>query len=366
MMRILGLMSGTSLDGVDAALIETDGERVRRTGLFAARPYAPAERDLLRRALADAAGLTDRDARPGCLAQAETLVTQAHARAVKDWARLHGQDLASIDCIGFHGQTVLHRPALRLTVQIGDGPGLARLTGRPVVHDLRAADMVAGGQGAPLVPVYHRALAAARSDLPMPLVVANIGGVSNITFIDGLREPVACDTGPGNALIDDLMLERSGEPIDRDGATAATGRVDEAALARLLDHPFFALKPPKSLDRNAFDRSAVDLLSTPDAAATLTAFTARSLAAIARHLPDEPQAWVICGGGARNPTLLAHLRAATNRPVLVADEIGWSGEAMEAEAFAFLAARHLLNLPISFPGTTGVAMPVTGGRLARP
>lgn len=366
MMRILGLMSGTSLDGVDAALIETDGERVRRTGLFAARPYAPAERALLRRALRDAANLTDREARPDCLREAEALVTQAHARAVKDWARQHGERLDDIDCIGFHGQTVLHRPDLRLTIQIGDGPGLARLTGRPVIHDLRAADMVAGGQGAPLVPVYHRALAMMRPDLPMPLVIANIGGVSNITFIDGAREPVACDTGPGNALIDDLMLERTSEPLDRDGATAATGRVDDAVLDRLMAHPFFARKPPKSLDRNAFDRSPVAALSTPDAAATLTAFTARTLAGIARHLPGEPQAWVICGGGARNPTLLDHLRRATNRPVLTADELGWSGEAMEAEAFAFLAARHLLKLPISFPGTTGVAMPVTGGRLARP
>ncbi len=365
-MRILGLMSGTSLDGVDAALIETDGERVRRTGLFAALPYAAAERDLLRQALADAVGLTDRDARPGRLAQAQALVTQAHARAVREWARLHGEDLSAVDCIGFHGQTVLHRPEKRLTVQIGDGPELARLTGRPVVYDLRAADMVAGGQGAPLVPVYHRALALMRPDLPMPLVVANIGGVANITFIDGDREPVACDTGPGNALIDDLMLERTGEAIDRDGATAAMGRVDESTLARLLDHPFFALRPPKSLDRNAFDRSLVASLATPDAAATLTAFTARSLASIARQLPGEPRAWVICGGGARNPTLLRHLQAATNRPVMSADELGWSGEAMEAEAFAYLAARHLLNLPISFPGTTGVAMPLTGGRLARP
>lgn len=256
-LKAIGLMSGTSLDGVDVALIETDGESVAAFGPDLTLPYDARDRALFTQALEEAHALTDRDARPGILAEAERRLTERHAQALAAFFDAHPghRDVAAL---GFHGQTVLHRPEIGLTVQIGDGPALARavrtLTGAPgptLVYDLRAADVAAGGQGAPLVPVYHRALARGLS-LPGPLLVLNLGGVANITFIDGEANPIACDTGPANALIDDFMKARTGVPLDRDGAAAAMGRVDEAALVRLLDHPFFARRPPKSLDRNDF------------------------------------------------------------------------------------------------------------------
>src|SRR5712692_5382649 len=251
-LRALGLMSGTSLDGVDVALIEIDGERVAGFGPVGYRPYADGERDLLRRALEDAAALRDRAARPGVLGDAEALVTNAHGEAVEQFLAAHRIDRGGIAIAGFHGQTVLHRPQARLTAQIGDGPALARRLGLAVAFDFRAADVAAGGQGAPLVPVFHRALVAAL-DRPRPVAVLNIGGVANVTYVDG-EDLVACDTGPGNALIDDFVRARTGAAYDRDGALAARGRVDAAFIARVLADPFFAAPPPKSLDRNAFAR----------------------------------------------------------------------------------------------------------------
>jgi anhydro-N-acetylmuramic acid kinase len=364
-LRALGLMSGTSLDGIDAALIETDGERIARFGPVGYRPYADGERNLLRRALAAATGLSDRAARPGVLAEAEALVTQAHARAVEDFLKTNGIDRSGVGVIGFHGQTVLHRPARRLTVQIGDGAALARRTGMPVVFDLRAADVAAGGQGAPLVPVFHRALVAG-ANRPHPVTVLNIGGVANVTYVDG-PDLIACDTGPGNALIDDFMMTRSGAPCDRDGATAAQGRVDEAWVAAALAQPFFAAPPPKSLDRNAFANLGASGLSVEDGAATLTAFTAAAVAAVVPRLPRPPRTWIVAGGGAHNPTLMRML-AERLLPATVetAQTVGWASDAIEAQAFAFLAVRALEGLPITFPGTTGAPRPMTGGVLVRP
>jgi anhydro-N-acetylmuramic acid kinase len=365
-MRALGLMSGTSLDGIDAALVETDGERVARFGPVGYQPYADGERDLLHRALAVATALTDRAARPGVLAEAEALVTQAHAEAVEDFLRAHAIARRDIAVVGFHGQTVLHRPERRLTVQIGDGAALARRVGVPVVYDLRAADVAAGGQGAPLVPVFHRALVE-NLHRPHPIAVLNVGGVANVSYIDGAADLIACDTGPGNALIDDFMRARSGAPCDRDGATAAQGRIDEAWLAGALAHPFFAAPPPKSLDRNAFASLDASGLALADGAATLTAFTAAAVAAVVPHLPRAPRSWIVAGGGARNPTLMRML-AARLKPATVesAQGVGWSSDAIEAQAFAFLAVRCLNGLPITFPGTTGAPRPMTGGVLARP
>jgi anhydro-N-acetylmuramic acid kinase len=365
-LRALGLMSGTSLDGVDVALIETDGERVARFGPVGYRPYADDERDLLRRALAAAAGLTDRAARPGVLAEAEALVTQAHARAVEEFLEMQRIDRRDVAVVGFHGQTVLHRPERRLTVQIGDGEALARRIGVPVVFDLRAADVAAGGQGAPLVPVFHRALVQSL-DQPRPVAVLNIGGVANVTYVGGPDELLACDTGPGNALIDDFMAARSGASFDRDGAAAARGRVDEAFVAAALADPFFAAPLPKSLDRNAFAGLDASMLSLADGAATLTALTAAAVAAVVPLLPRPPRAWIVAGGGARNPTLLRmlaeHLAPAT---VETAHAVGWSSDAIEAQAFGFLAVRALKRLPITFPATTGAPAPMTGGVTARP
>jgi anhydro-N-acetylmuramic acid kinase len=369
-MTVLGLMSGTSMDGVDVALIETDGDRHVLAGPVFARAYTADERDLLRQALADAATIRERQQRPGCLGEAEALITRAHAEAVEDFLVNHPDHGGRIDCIGFHGQTVLHRPEQRLTVQIGDADALARRLGLPVVSDFRAADVAAGGQGAPLVPVFHQALvAAARAhgrDLLETVAVLNLGGVANVTLISPGRDPVACDTGPANALIDDFMLERTGIPYDRNGETAARGQPDEACLVRMLAHPFFEVKPPKSLDRNAFSRELVAGLTVEDGAATLTAFTARSVAAIIPLLPVRPEIWILCGGGARNPTMRAMLSDAVKAPVIVSDTLGWSAESLEAQAFGYLAVRSLKGLPISFPTTTGVATPLSGGVLSKP
>lgn len=362
--RAIGLMSGTSMDGVDVALVETDGEQALSFGPIGFRPYGDADRALLRSALAEAASLEDRDARPGALAPAERMVTDRHAEAVEAFLQTNGIEASSIDIVGFHGQTVLHAPKRRLSVQIGDGFGLARRLGVDVAFDFRAADLEAGGEGAPIVPVFHRALVVG-GGMRGQVALLNIGGVANVTYIDDGFDPVACDTGPGNALIDDLMLMRTGAPIDRHGHTAARGRVNEAVLLRLLAHPFFEVPPPKSLDRNTFSLKAISDLATEDAAATLTAFTATSVLRLFPHLAKTPQLLIVCGGGARNPILVRELTMRLPCKVTTADVVGWSADALEAQAFAFLAVRALTGAPITFPGTTGAPTPLPGGVLAR-
>ncbi|TVR05892.1 MAG: anhydro-N-acetylmuramic acid kinase [Salinarimonadaceae bacterium] len=364
-MRAVGLMSGTSLDGVDAALIETDGETISVFGPTAYRPYTDAERALLTQALVDGAGLSRREDRPGVLAEAEEVVARAHAEAVEALIAENGLDRAGLDVVGFHGQTVLHRPAHGLTVQIGDGPGLARRLGLPVVYDFRAADVAAGGQGAPLVPVFHRALARS-SGMALPLAILNIGGVANVTFIFSNGEMLAFDTGPGNALIDDLMRERLGAEFDDDGRVAASGAPEEPLLDWLMAHPYFASKPPKSLDRNWFSHRIAGHLATPDAAATLMAFSARAIAASLDHASEKPARWIVAGGGARNGALLETLRRHLQTHLTDAEAVGWSSGYLEAQAFAFLAVRSLRGLPLTFPGTTGAPAPLTGGLLATP
>jgi len=367
-LRAIGLMSGTSLDGIDVALIETDGDSLVRFGATGYRPYAEAERAVLRQALGEAVHLSDRSARPGVLAAAAELVTRLHGEAVTDLLRTNGIEPKIIDVVGFHGQTVLHRPQLGLTVQIGDGNALARTLGIPVVFDFRAADVAAGGQGAPLVPVFHRALVS-RSSRPLPVAVLNIGGVANVTYCGAEDDPIACDTGPGNALMDDFMQARTGTPFDRDGYQAASGQVDESFIARVLADPFFDAAPPKSLDRNAFADVNMHLtaFSVPDGAATLAALTARAVARVVPHLPRPPVSWVIAGGGAQNRTLVRMLGdCLAPATVETADAVGWSAEALEAQAFAYLAVRRLRELPITFPTTTGIAKPLTGGVVAMP
>ncbi len=363
MLRALGLMSGTSLDGIDVALVETDGERIGSLGPTGYRPYSDVERALLRRALEEAPSIEGRQDRRGCLVEAEALVTRAHAEAVEAFLRDHGLAAEAVDVVGFHGQTVLHRPEIGLTVQLGDGAALARRLGATVVYDLRAADMAAGGQGAPLVPVFHRALVEA-AGFETPAAVLNIGGVANVTLIG--RDLLAFDTGPGNALLDDWMRERTGAGFDEDGRTAARGRPDEALLAWLLVHPYFVRRPPKSLDRNWFSHRIVAHLSTEDGAATLAAFTVRAIARALDFVDERPRRWIVGGGGARNGEMLRLLRAATGAEVVAADEVGWSAAYLEAQAFAFLAARSLRGLPLTFPSTTGAKAPTTGGVVARP
>lgn len=366
MMTAIGLMSGTSLDGVDVALIETDGKRVKSFGPTGYRPYTEAERGLLRQALAEAVHLAQRDARPGILCEAERAVTLAHAEAVAAFSAQHRISREDVDIVGFHGQTVLHRPAQKMTVQIGDAAALAKAIHIPVMHDFRAADVDAGGQGAPLVPVYHRALAQSLQR-EGPLAVVNIGGVSNITYINGADTLIACDTGPGNALLDDFVFRVTGQRFDAEGRMAAQGTVDEAWIARALHHPFFALPPPKSLDRNDFASLALPTMAPADGAATLTALTAAAIARIVPLLPKPPRSWIVAGGGARNLTMLRMLRGRLQpATVEAAGALGWSADSLEAQAFGFLAARGLKGLPLSYPATTGVAIPMTGGVIARP
>jgi anhydro-N-acetylmuramic acid kinase len=366
MLTALGLMSGTSLDGVDVALIETDGKRVQSFGPSGYRPYTDRERGLLRQALTEAVHLPQRDARPGILREAEQAVTKAHAEAVATFTAQHRITREEIDIVGFHGQTVLHRPEKRMTVQIGDAAALAKAIHIPVMHDFRAADVAAGGQGAPFVPVYHRALAQSL-EREGPIVVVNIGGVSNITYIDGTDTLIACDTGPGNALIDDHMYRTMNQRFDKDGEFAAKGRVDQAWVSRALQLPFFSKKPPKSLDRNDFAGLKLGDMAPADGAATLTAFTAAAIARIVPQLPKWPNNWIIAGGGARNRTLMDMLRERLEPATVDAAEgLGWSSDSLEAQAFGFLAARGLKGLPLSYPATTGVPMPMTGGVIARP
>jgi anhydro-N-acetylmuramic acid kinase len=269
--------------------------------------------------------------------------------------------------VGFHGQTVLHRPAAGLTVQLGNGSALAARLGIPVVYDFRGADVAAGGQGAPLVPVFHRALVR-KLERRHPVGVVNLGGVANVSFVDG-DDLIAFDTGPGNALIDDFVRQRAGCPRDDDGRAAAAGTVDEAAVARVLAHPFFAEPPPKSLDRNALGDWIADVArladkSTEDGAATLTAITAAAVARASKLLPRPPASWIAAGGGTHNPTLMRMLaQGLAPSEIETAGAVGWSAEALEAQAFGYLAVRSLKGMPITFPKTTGVPQPMHGGVL---
>lgn len=356
----IGLISGTSADGIDAALVETDGEAVLATGPALTHPYPAA----LRRELLDL--MRDpRRAEHDLLAALEAAVTDANAGAVRALLGHAGLPASAVDVLGLHGQTVLHRPERRFTRQLGDGAALHRALGIPVVSRFRHADLAAGGQGAPLAPLYHAALARglAADGRAGPLAVLNLGGVANITLVVEERL-LAFDTGPASALLDDWVCRHTGAPFDADGRIAAAGQADAGRLAALLAHPYFDLPPPKSLDRNAFPLAAVEGLSLEDGAATLAAFTACSVARAREHLPVEPGRWLVGGGGRRNPTLMALLRRAlapaTVEPVEAA---GWDGDALEAQAFAFLAVRSLRGLPLSLPGTTGAPRPMPGGEL---
>ncbi|HWA89928.1 MAG TPA: anhydro-N-acetylmuramic acid kinase [Rhizomicrobium sp.] len=360
-LKVMGLMSGTSLDGVDAALVETDGEGVAVPGAALTMPYDRETRGLLRKALDDARDVAEGRPVPHSIREAERLVTEAHAGAVKALLGQAGLSAKDVALIGFHGQTILHRPGERWTWQIGDGALLARLTGIAVVNDFRSADVKAGGQGAPLVPLYHAALVREAASLVPPVAMINIGGVANVTYV-GRDEILAFDTGPGNAPIDDWAHRHTGKPVDADGRLARAGRVCDEALTDMLDHDFFTRVPPKSLDRMDFTTDAVKHLSPEDGAATLTAFTAAAIARAREHFPEAPNTWIVMGGGRLNPKLMDELRARVNAPVLKAEDAGWRGDFVEAEAFAYLAARSRKGLPLSLPTTTGVAQPMSGGR----
>ncbi len=379
-MLAIGLMSGTSLDGIDAALIETDGEAFVQPIAFRGEPYSDAARAQLAEATRMALTFDKPRASPPVVAAGE-LITRAHVFAVHKLLADAGVAAADVDVIGFHGQTIAHRPDRRWTWQIGDGAAVARATGITTVSDFRSADVAAGGQGAPLLPVYHAALAAG---LEGPVAVLNLGGVGNITFIPGGRDMhdsremsperaqmtdrdglVAFDTGPANGLIDSWVEAETGGRYDAGGALAASGRVDETVLTAMLDHPFFDAPPPKSLDRNDFTIQPARGLSAADGAATLTAFTAATVAEALRHLPARPVRLLVAGGGRHNPTMLAMIAERTGLVVEPTDVLGWNGDALEAEGFAYMAVRTLKGLAISFPGTTGVPVAMAGGVVDR-
>ena len=363
-MRAIGLMSGTSLDGIDVAFLETDGEYDVTRGPSLTFPYDDRMRRLLATAIADASWLTSRDERPASLSRAEYELTEHHASAVAQFLRKSGIERGAIDIIGFHGQTVLHKPEAGLTVQLGLGGLLADFTRCPVIYDLRAADVAAGGQGAPLVPAYHRAVTA---KLPSrPIAIVNIGGVSNVTWVGRNGDLIAFDTGPGNALLDDWMMRRTGSRFDHDGLTAGRGRVDEEIVRSYLGQGYFAAHPPKSIDRNFFTADCIERLSTEDGAATLAAFTALAIAKSREHMPGEPELWIVSGGGRRNRTIMRMLAERVHSAVVPAEAVGLDGDSAEAEAWAYLAVRSIKGLPITFPGTTGVGQPTRGGIRADP
>jgi anhydro-N-acetylmuramic acid kinase len=346
--RALGLMSGTSMDGIDAAIIETDGQQRVVPGPALTILYQEAFRERLRSVLGGV----------GPVAEVEGELTRLHADAVEQFVALH--PAARIDIVGLHGHTILHRPAERRTWQLGDGALLANILGLDVVADFRSADVAAGGEGAPLAPLFHTALAAA---LPKPLAILNIGGVANVTWIGAEAEVLAFDTGPGNALIDDWVRQRIGAAADIGGAFARAGCASAAHVARFLASPFFERPPPKSLDRDDFREIIPDDLSFQDGAATLTEMTAAAVVAAAQHFPAPAQEWLVCGGGRRNPAIMEVLRRRLGASVRPVEEVGWDGDALEAQAFAYLAVRSVRALSLSLPSTTGVARPMSGGRL---
>jgi len=352
----LGLMSGTSLDGIDAALIRTDGNDVLEIGACLTVPFS----DMLRTRIRESVYMR------GDLAKIGQDMTLAHVDAVKALLKQAGLKPRDVQVIGFHGQTIAHRPQEGITWQMGNGALLAEKTGIDVVCDFRSRDVAAGGQGAPLVPLFHAALV---KHMELPVVVLNLGGIANITWIgrsENTGEDIlaldimAFDTGPGNVLVNEWALRHTGEAIDRDGRLAFAGAPNTEIVKQYLSDPFFSLHPPKSLDRNYFTLDAITALSKEDGAATLTALTAAAIDAAQHYFPVPAKHWYVAGGGRHNPALMRAISERLNyvRPV---ETLGWFGDALEAQAFAYLAVRSLKRLPLTLPTTTGTNRAVTGG-----
>jgi len=364
----VGLMTGTVLDGnIDVALLKTDGETVETFGAYTLAPYPQAIRDTLEATLAEARKWNFEGTDPAIFARAEEMLTRAQSAAVRELVESSGLSMADIGVVGFHGQSVLHRAPqpgrIGATRQLGDGSLMHELLGVPVAYDFRSADVRAGGQGAPLAGIYHQALLRGLGTHG-EVAVLNLGGVANVTYWDGGDTLIAFDTGPANAPLNDFMKERGLGSMDRDGALARSGTVDEARLSTLLEHPYLSAPPPKSLDRFDFTSTMAEGLDPATGAATLTAFTAAAVGKGLDHLPTRPTKLVVCGGGRHNPMIMEMLKTRAGVDAVPAEAVGWRGDAIEAECFAFLAVRVLRGLPISFPTTTGAPRPMTGGRLA--
>ena len=365
--NVMGLMSGTSIDGIDAATIKTDGKSYIESLAQAYFPYPDEIRDKIRAVMGTGEYTTG-------IQRLERNITRLHAQAVRELIAKSG---IRPDLIGFHGQTLYHDPLGGRSFQIGDGALLAQEVGIDVVNDFRSADLRAGGQGAPLLPLYHKTLVE-QAGLQGPVLILNLGGVANMTWINSSRPTheghniLAFDTGPAGALIDDLVNQETGQPFDKNGELAAKGVVDQARLKSWLAHPYFQKPPPKSLDRDEWEICNVSDMNIEDGAATLSAFTVQSIICAIDHLPPEEIGHVyVCGGGRHNGHIMSELQCAlqnTSHHHIKAEAIealGWDGDFIEAQGFAYLAKRSCLNLPLSHPGTTGCQKSVTGGVLHR-
>lgn len=367
----IGLMSGTSMDGIDVSTIRTDGVSLVERGPSSFIAYEAAFSRRIEAALTTATGISDRSDRPGDLSALEQEITKRHAAAVISHVSTSAAPFDGPELIGFHGQTILHRPKDALTVQLGDGAALAEKTGLTVISDMRANDMRFGGEGAPLAPAYHVALAHSLNPdfKTFPIAFVNIGGISNVTWVPEQGDPLAFDCGPGNALIDQWVSLHAGVPLDQFGRIASEGGISNRVVTDYLAQPFFEMAVPKSLDRGDFTLDLAAGLDLSDGARTLAAVTGHSIFAAAKHMPGAPKLWILCGGGRKNPHIaedLATLAVETGARVVVAEEVGINGDFVESEAWAYLAVRALNDLPLSFPTTTGCRKAVSGGVLSTP
>lgn len=361
-------MSGTSLDGIDVALLRSDGQEHLQCGPFSSIVYDDAFRNQLKQALLDAKTITQRNDRPNQLATLERELTERHADAIHQFVLQHHLNISDIDLIGFHGQTVLHRPEAALTVQLGDGQLLSQLTGVPVVYDMRANDMVHGGQGAPLAPAYHRALVANMDFATNGVAIVNIGGISNITAIMPNEELYAFDCGPGNLLIDQWVEAHTGQKYDDGGQIGLRGKVNTTIATEYIENIQKLMSDGRSLDRLDFPTLNKAQTSLQDGARTLAYVTSQLIANSSHRLLREPKLWILCGGGRLNKAIILELENALSSDcsVTTAEEAQFSGDAVEAQAWAYLAIRSVKNLPLTYPTTTGVNNAVSGGMLATP
>lgn len=354
----VGMMSGTSLDGIDVAAIETDGKKIFQKKEGATYPYTDAFQNKLKSILGETSPTAE-------IEKIERELTELHAKAFEKYIKKIGFNAKEIDLIGFHGHTIMHRPPSRFkdpaTWQIGDGAYLRTLTGIPVIYDMRKNDLMHGGEGAPLVPLYQKSLV---EGMDLPLAIINIGGISNVAWIGPQDQILAFDMGPGNALLDQWVNQKLNKRFDEEGHLARQGKVDEKIIRLFQDHPYFKQKPPKSLDRLDFSLESVADLSAEDGAATLVEMTARSIEKGVSFFPKKPKQYIITGGGRLNKALMQRISdVLAPVPVKTTEALGWDGDFIEAEAFAFLAVRALKKHPLTLPTTTGVKKPVSGGVL---
>jgi anhydro-N-acetylmuramic acid kinase len=345
-------MSGTSADGADVALIATDGENAIE---FFGGLTLPYERELRARLLE----ASQHDVPLTELARVERDITLHHADAVAQYVKMMPQESEGVDLIGFHGHTVRHITSELICWQIGNPWLLAERTGMRVVSDFRRHDIAVGGQGAPLVAMFHRALFTHE---PRPTVILNLGGVANITWLGQNEEVVAGDTGPGCGLIDEWIEEMAGLSHDKDGEIAKRGRVDQSIVEAALATPFFSKPLPRSADRFDFDHVDVSGLSVEDGAATLCAVTVQAIVRAVRTMPGQPEVLWVTGGGVHNPVIMRMLSENFPR-VRNVREMNLNPDTLEAECFAWLAMRHTKGFPLTIPETTGCSRAVCGGTI---